>query len=148
MNAAFGLCQLKRVDGFAAKRRSYVERYCELLKGTGLLLPDDSLKPNWLAMPLQYPNRKALLPFLEDKGIQTRVCMAGNVTRHPAYRQYKQAFQNSDVIMANAFLLGAHHGMVMDDVDYVVSCLKEFLAGQAPSPAAAPADKTEEAKKE
>ena len=61
-------------------------------------------------------NRMALLTFLERNGIQTRVCFARNVTRHPAFRKYFQEFKNSDIIMAQGFLLGAHHGMVEEDV--------------------------------
>ena len=29
--------------------------------------------------------------------------------------------------MKDAFLLGAHHGMTIDDVDYVCDRIKEFL---------------------
>jgi CDP-6-deoxy-D-xylo-4-hexulose-3-dehydrase len=29
--------------------------------------------------------------------------------------------------MKDAFLLGAHHGMTVDDVDYVCDKIKEFL---------------------
>jgi CDP-6-deoxy-D-xylo-4-hexulose-3-dehydrase len=65
---------------------------------------------------------------LEDNHIQTRVCFAGNVTRHPAYREkYLQSFPNSDRVMAEGFLLGAHHGMTIDDVDYVCSKMVEFF---------------------
>jgi hypothetical protein len=32
--------------------------------------------------------------------------------------------------MANGFLLGAHHGMKVDDVDYVCDKMKEFIAMQ------------------
>jgi CDP-6-deoxy-D-xylo-4-hexulose-3-dehydrase len=67
-----------------------------------------------------------LLTFLEMNEVQTRVCFAGNITRHPAFEQYKQPFENSDTIMRNAFLLGAHHGMDTEDVDYVCDLLKKF----------------------
>jgi hypothetical protein len=30
--------------------------------------------------------------------------------------------------MAEGFLLGAHHGMVVEDVDYVCSKMREFFA--------------------
>jgi CDP-6-deoxy-D-xylo-4-hexulose-3-dehydrase len=72
--------------------------------------------------------RLELLTFLENNNIQTRVCFAGNVTRHPVYRQYLEVFPNSDRIMAEGFLLGAHHGMNVEDVDYVCSKIKEFFS--------------------
>ena len=131
MNAAFGLVQLKRFEKFSKIRRANFERYLENLKGVGdLILPDDSLKPNWLAIPLQTKRRLELLTYLESQNIQTRVTFAGNVTRHPIYREYLQEFKNSDTIMANGFLLGAHHGMTLDDVDCVCDKVKEFFKNE------------------
>jgi CDP-6-deoxy-D-xylo-4-hexulose-3-dehydrase len=128
MNAAFGLVQLERFKTFEQIRRTNVERYLENLKDVEeILLPDDSIKPNWLAIPLQTERRYELLNFLENNNIQTRVTFAGNVTRHPAYREYLQPFTNSDIIMKNGFLLGAHHGMTVGDVDYVCDKIKEFF---------------------
>ena len=128
MSAAFGLVQLERFQTFKQKRRDNVERYLENLKNVKeLILPDDSIEPNWLAIPLQTERRLELLTFLEDNNIQTRVTFAGNVTRHPIYREYLQDFKNADTVMKNGFLLGAHHGMDLDDVDYVCDKIKEFF---------------------
>jgi len=128
MNAAFGLVQLERFKEFEKIRRANIERYLENLKNIEeIILPDDSIKPNWLAIPLQTEKRYELLHFLEDNNIQTRVTFAGNVTRHPIYREYLQPFNNSDTIMKNGFLLGAHHGMNINDVDYVCDKIKEFF---------------------
>jgi len=127
MNAAFGLVQLERFKKFSKIRRNNFERYLENLKDVEqLILPDDSLKPNWLAIPLQTDDRLELLTYLESQNIQTRVTFAGNVTRHPVYREYLEDFKNSDTIMKNGFLLGAHHGMTIDDVDYVCDRIKEY----------------------
>ena len=131
MNAAFGLVQLNRLDKFVEIRRNNIERYISNLKDVpGLLLPNDIIKPNWLAIPLQYENRLELLTHLENNNIQTRVTFAGNITRHPIYREYLQDFTNSDIIMKNGFLLGAHHGMTIDDVDYVCDTIKEFIGNR------------------
>lgn len=128
MNAAFGLVQLKRFEEFSIKRRQNVERYIENLKNVEqILLPNDSIKPNWLAIPLQTENRYELLTYLENNNVQTRVTFAGNVTRHPAYRKYLKSFPNSDKIMKNGFLLGAHHGMTTDNVDYVCEKIRDFF---------------------
>lgn len=128
MNAAFGLVQLERFKKFSKIRRENFERYIKNLEGVdGLILPDDSLKPNWLAIPLQTEDRLGLLTYLESENIQTRVTFAGNVTRHPVYREYLEEFTNSDTIMKNGFLLGAHHGMTTDDVDYVCEKVINYL---------------------
>ena len=128
MSAAFGLVQLERFQDFKQKRRNNIKRYLENLKDVKeLILPDDSIEPNWLAIPLQTDRRLDLLTYLENNNIQTRVTFAGNVTRHPIYREYLQEFKNADLVMRNGFLLGAHHGMDLDDVDYVCDKIKEFF---------------------
>jgi CDP-6-deoxy-D-xylo-4-hexulose-3-dehydrase len=130
MNAAFGLAQWDKLDGLLAKRRAVFERYMERLKDCSYYtLPDDSFKPNWLAIPLmcRRGDRLELLTFLENNGVQTRVCFAGNITRHPAYRdKYLKEFPASDDIMRDGFLLGAHHGMTIEDADRVANLLIEF----------------------
>jgi CDP-6-deoxy-D-xylo-4-hexulose-3-dehydrase len=127
MNAAFGLVQLARLDTLLEKRKTNFKRYLENLKDCPYYtLPDDEDHINWLAIPLMCPDRLELLTWLENNQVQTRVCFAGNITRHPAWRKYLQEFQNSDRIMKEGFLLGAHHGMDDADVDRVCDLLKEF----------------------
>lgn len=132
MQAAFGIIQMKKLDRFLRKRRSLVDRYMQKLKGTDYILPVDSSDINWLAMPILVPSswaRKKLLTFIESKGIQTRVFFAGNITRHPAYREYyseKNEFPNSDTIMRDCFMIGAHHGLKLEDIDYVCDVLKSY----------------------
>ena len=131
MNAAFGLVQIERIEEIRSKRRTMFNRYLENLKDVPeLTLPINTYNTDWLAIPFMYENRMKLLTFLEENHVQTRVCFAGNVTRHPAYRQFLEEFPNADKIMACGFLLGAHHGMKVEDVDYVCDKIKEFLAMQ------------------
>ena len=128
MNAAFGLVQVSRLDEIREKRKMIFNRYLENLNGVDeLVMPINTFDSDWLAIPFMYKNRLKLLTFLEENNIQTRVCFAGNVTRHPAYREFFTVFPNSDQIMAEGFLLGAHHGMTIDDVDYVCDKIKEFV---------------------
>jgi len=127
MNAAFGLVQLDKLEGFLKKRRQNIERYLDNLRETTYYtLPDDSRTPNWLAIPLQCPDRLELVKFMENNDVQTRVTFAGNITRHPAFREYLADFENADRIMKDGFLLGAHHGMTVEDVDRVCELLKKF----------------------
>lgn len=128
INAAFGLEQMKRLPTFVEIRRKNVERYMENLKDVpGIVLPKDRSTTNWLAFPFQVEDRLALINHLEDNGIQTRVIFSGNITRHPAYRSFLGVFPNADTIMRNGILVGCHHGMTLQDVDYVCSRIKEFF---------------------
>lgn len=128
VNAAFGLAQLTKLENIKKKRRQNITRYVERLKDIKeIILPTDWEKYDWLAIPLMVQNdRMGLLSFLEKNDIQTRVCFAGNITRHPAYREFLESFPNSDEIMARGFLLGIHHGMTIDDVDYVCQKIEKF----------------------
>lgn len=124
MQAAFGLAQLKKLDRYAKARRENFARYMNNLSGTDYLLPKEDEPQNWLAFPLMHPNRKEIMVRLETNNIQTRVLFAGNVTRHPAFRKYLEIFPNADQIMREGFLVGCHHGMSPEDVDYVCQQLK------------------------
>lgn len=128
VNAAFGLEQMKKLPRFVEIRRRNIERYLENLKDVkGIVLPQDTKNSNWLAFPFQVENRLALVTYLEDRNIQTRVIFSGNITRHPAYREYLELFPNADLIMRNGILLGCHHGMTLADVDYVCDVIKDFM---------------------
>ena len=130
LNAAFGLVQISRIEEIREKRRSVFNRYLENLKDLEdkLVLPINTFNSDWLAIPFMTPRRLELLTYLEENNIQTRVCFAGNVTRHPVYREYLEEFPNADRIMAQGFLLGAHHGMTVEDADYVCAKIREFFA--------------------
>lgn len=129
MNAAFGLVQLEKLPSNLATRRANFERFIAGLKGTSYVLPTELEAYHWLAIPLQHPRRKELLEYLENHNIQTRVCFSGNITRHPAYRDLfggEDTFPVADQIMANAFLLGCHHGLSFEQIDRACALLKEF----------------------
>merc|ERR1719373_974309 len=128
MNAAFGLAQLDKLDRFKEIRRRNICRYVDQLRAatTRYVLPARHAEMDWLAFPLMHPDRKGVLRFLEANDVQIRVCFAGNITRHPAYRHHLQDFPVSDRIMAEGFLIGAHHGLTFDDIDRVCDLLIEY----------------------
>ena len=131
VNAAFGLVQLKRLAGFLEIRRRNVQRFYEQLAGMKeVRLPVANNSCEWLALPLQVEDRLGLVNYLENSNIQTRVIFSGNITRHPAYRQYYQSFPNADIIMRDGILLGCHQALSLEEVDYVCSRIKEFYANK------------------
>jgi len=73
-------------------------------------------------------NRYEFVAFMESRDIQVRVCFAGNVTRHEPYRKYLEFFPVADHLMEHGVLLGAHHGMSLDDVDRVCDAMLVFLS--------------------
>mgnify|MGYP000101750065 FL=1 len=138
MNAAFGLAQLEKLPKFEEIRDTLFKRYISNLKADPVAakfftFPESDGRVLWLAMPLACPAeyRIKLLQYLEENQVQTRVTMAGNILRHPIYRdafptQSKNNFPESDKVMKEGFLVGCHHGLKIEDVDRVSKLLIQF----------------------
>jgi CDP-4-dehydro-6-deoxyglucose reductase, E1 len=126
MNAAFGLVQMDKLSGFLSIRKRNLHRYIERLTGSSFMLPRNAEDFNWLALPLIHPNRKEVCFHLESHGVQTRLCMAGNISRHPGFAHLKKEFPEADEVMRNGFMIGLHHGLSLEDVDHVCDLLIEF----------------------
>lgn len=131
MNAAFGLVQMTKLKKFQAIRAAFVDRYVQNLKGTSYTLPPEHNDHDWLAMPLGHKKRSGIVRYLEDNNVQVRMTFSGNITRHKPFRQYYAVWPNADTIMAEGFLVGAHHGLTNEDVDRVCDLLIKFDKGEA-----------------
>ncbi len=142
MQAAFGLVQLNRLAEFNKIRRSNFEKIYRFFKQFEqfFIVPEEipGAEVYWLAFPVTIrPEsgivRKELLRFLETNHIQTRVLFAGNILRHPAYKNNKYGIKvsgelaGSDMVMKNTFLVAAHHGLNDDMIDYLTKIVREFL---------------------
>ena len=136
MNAAFGVVQMSKLPDFEKKRDHLLHHYINLLKADPIaskyyVFPRFEEGILFLALPLQCHDRMKLLTYLENNNVQTRVTMAGNILRHPIYKekfpeQAARSFPNSDEIMRNGFLVGCHHGLKDSDVERVVKLLLDF----------------------
>ena len=150
MNSAFGLVQLSKLPKLAQIRKVNIDRYVQNLKKhkTSFVLPARYEEYDWLAFPLMHKDRRGLLRYLEENGVQTRVTFSGNITRHPAYRHYldETSYPEADRIMAEGLLLGAHHGLTFDDIDRVCDLLVAYDTGKVDTAAfKAKADELERA---
>lgn len=131
--AAFGLQQLKRLPGFAQKRRENFRALYDFFKLNPMVkVPVSQFDPNWLAFPLILDgiiDRFKLVEFFESRGIQTRPIFSGNVLRHPAFKDLgnPNEFPNADYVMKNGVLLGIHQGMGQEEIDYIKECWYEFF---------------------
>src|SRR5574344_2418344 len=144
MQAAIGLAQLKKLDGFTQKRRENFEHLLNGLKAKGaeeyFILPQatDNSRPSWFGFLLTLKDnapftRTELLNHLEEKNIQTRMLFAGNIIAHPCFdkmRETKQGYRvygsliNTDIIVNKTFWVGVYPGMTKEKLDYMI---KEIL---------------------
>lgn len=139
--AAFGLEQLKRLPSFTEKRVAHFNRLRDFFARFEeyFILPKQhpDVKTNWLAFPLTIRKdapftRAEITRYLEEHNIQTRPIFTGNVLRQPAYRylseyQSLKQFPVADDIMRNGFVVGCHHGLVAEQLDYLEETIEDFV---------------------
>jgi CDP-6-deoxy-D-xylo-4-hexulose-3-dehydrase len=138
MQAAVGLAQLDKLDGFIAKRRENFRRLSEGLASLEefFIFPEatPNSEPSWFGFPLavraEAPiRRNAVVAHLESRGIATRLLFAGNLLRQPAYRDIEHrvvgTLHNADFVMDNVFWIGVYPGLSEAHVDYVIDVLSE-----------------------
>jgi CDP-6-deoxy-D-xylo-4-hexulose-3-dehydrase len=140
INAAIGLEQLKRLDGFNDKRRALAQRLDE---GLATLAQSGDLAltahhPRVRPAPFGYTvrcrtraARDGLLKHLEASGIETRPVICGNLVRQPALAHFEYGvsgtLSGADAIMDTGLYWGTHPFMTDDDVDYIVRTVKDHF---------------------
>lgn len=140
MQAAFGLEQLKKLPKFNQIRKNNISRLYDFFNKhkNHFILPEfhPEAEVYLLAFPLTVRNdstinKNDLVKYLEEKKIQTRPLFSGNILRHPAYKNIKHrvhdSLKNSDTIMANSFLIGCHHGLTDEMIDYVIETFENYF---------------------
>lgn len=143
IQAAMGLAQLRKLEKFIKIRQDNFKTLFEYLKDSRhFMLPkgEDKSEPSWFAFPLTVKddapfNRDQVTRYLEKKGIQTRPIFAGNITRHPAYKDVKFRvigdLNHADKIMRDAFFVGVYPGLSKDDMEFIGSVINDIDNGRA-----------------
>lgn len=140
MQAACGLAQLDRLEGFiAARKRNFVFLKDRLAAcGAFLILPEATGKsdPSWFGFPLTLRDgtgvaRVDLLTYLDQYRIGTRLLFAGNLVRQPymAGRTFRVAggLENSDKVMNDTFWVGLHPGLDEGMLEFVCGKIEAFF---------------------
>ncbi|WP_442769995.1 lipopolysaccharide biosynthesis protein RfbH [Zoogloea ramigera] len=140
MQAACGLAQLDRLDGFIAARKRNFEHLSAALADTRdfLVLPEATpgSDPSWFGYPITLRpeagvNRVDLLQYLDQHKIGTRLLFAGNLVRQPsmAGRNFRVVgtLPVADRIMRDTFWIGVWPGLTEAQLDYAASKLLSFV---------------------
>lgn len=139
MQAALGLSQLQKLDGFVdARKRNFAYLTQRLAGVEGLILPKATPKsdPAWFGFPItldpEHPvKRNDLMRFLDNRKIGTRLIFAGNLTKQPAYLNVDFRIvgdlTNTDIVMNRSFWVGTYPGLTQPMLDYVADSITEFV---------------------
>lgn len=139
LQAAIGVAQMTKLPKFINIRKRNYTRMMNNLKSLNNVLTFPKVypgaDPSWFAFPITITSRKLnrhkLILHLEEKGIQTRLLFAGNITRHPAYKKTKMRIvgdlKNADNVMFNSFMVGIYPGLTLRDIDYISEVLIKYV---------------------
>jgi len=141
LQAAIGLAQLEKLDGFIEARRRNFQRLYEGLKAyeDRLVLPrtDPRANPSPFGFPITVRpglDRQRLVRRLEDARIETRLLFGGNIVRQPGFLNIEKRIHGglaeSDAIMRDTFFIGVYPGLTPQMLDYVLETFEEFFAGR------------------
>ena len=140
MQAAVGVAQLGKLPTFIAHRRRMWARLREALGDLEevFILPcaTKQSNPSWFGFLLTVRpdapfNRDAVVRFLEERRIATRLLFGGNLVRQPAYRDVPHrvvgTLHNTDLVMRSTFWIGVYPGIDDARQDYMIDALRTFV---------------------
>ena len=140
-NCAYARAQLQRLSDFINKRREnyrYLEIELRNLPLKQAQYPDNS-NSAFFGYPIVLGGahtekglRDRMVEHLENNGVHVRLFFAGNILKHDAYKNLKYEalccnFPVADYLMRNCFFVGCWPGLNIDDMQYTVDVIKEFL---------------------
>jgi len=140
MQAACGLAQLDRLEGFIKKRKENFNFLYKNLKDLEEFLilpePEKNSEPSWFGFPLslknnnQY-NRNDLINYLNECKIGTRLLFSGNLIKQPYMKNINFKvhgdLKNTDLVMKNTFWIGLYPGLSTEHLQYLVLKIKKFF---------------------
>jgi len=141
MQAAVGLAQLDRLDGFIAARQRNFDLLTELLRPYEdvFILPQPTARstPSWFGYPITIReksgiDRNRLVEFLNERKIGTRLLFGGNLLRQPYMKDQRYRvvgdLTNADIVTERTFWIGLYPGLSESHLAYTVEAIASFIA--------------------
>ncbi len=140
VQAAFGMHQLQRLQGFNARRNALANRFHNFVDQTPWLARPQVPRhgqPAWFSLPLLIADnapftRDQLAASLESAGIETRAIVTGNLARQPAARLFPQlrtgALPGADQVHDRGMYLGLSPANDVRQIDRLISTFENCLS--------------------
>lgn len=142
VQAACGVAQLEKLNGFIEKRRSNYtmlrERLLPFGKYFDMVEATEGSNPSWFGLLITLKEdcgfvREDLMQYLNTRKIGTRLLFAGNITKQPYFLHYKIPYRqigdlrNTDIVMTRTFWIGVYPGLTTPMMDWVVQSFGDYL---------------------
>ena len=143
MQAAVGVSQMDKADGFIAARKG---NFAALRAGLAdledvLILPEATAKsdPSWFGLPLTVRDgapfsRNDLVMHLNVKRIGTRLLFGSNLLRQPYMKDRPHrvvgTLTNADRVVDGTFWIGVFPGLEAAHIDHILSVIHDFARTQ------------------
>jgi dTDP-4-amino-4,6-dideoxygalactose transaminase len=140
MQAALGLAQLERLDGFhEARRRNFARLDAALAELDDRIVRPRQLEgaePSWFGYPFTLreggsAKRRRLQLHLLERRIDSRLVLAGNLTRQPGYQGLEHRIAGSldgaDRVTEASLWVGCYPGLSGEMIDWIAESVREFL---------------------
>jgi CDP-4-dehydro-6-deoxyglucose reductase, E1 len=143
MQAAIGVAQLTKLEGFIAQRKSNFQKIRTMLEPyqDRFILPraTPNSDPSWFGFVITLKpdagfSRNEITRFLEINHIETRSLFSGNLLRQPAFQEIEHRvvgdLTNTDIITDQTFFIGVYPGIDDIQLEYVDSVFSRFMQGE------------------
>lgn len=140
IQGAFGIHQLAKLEPFIEVRRENARHWNQHLRryADWFMVPEETegTRHVWFGYPIHVRStapfsRASLAQFLEEHQIETRPIMAGNLVDQPVMRLYEHrhvgTLAHAQEITRSVILIGNHHGIGLEEREYVTKCVDDFV---------------------
>ena len=140
MQAAIGVKQLDKLEGFIKKRKenwlkvdSIIRKFPDYFIPH---IPTDNSDPSWFGYAITVKenskfSRDDLVKHLNENRISTRLLFGGNLIKQPAYQNKKYrvvgSLDNADTVMKSTFWIGVYPGINEEMHNFIDDIFAEYI---------------------
>jgi dTDP-4-amino-4,6-dideoxygalactose transaminase len=132
IQAAIALEQLKKLEKFNARRNEIANKYNEAFSKLDIKLPVKTPGSTHVyhQYTLRVKDRDAVMTHLKTKGIGCGIYYPKPLHLQPQFIKLKCKCPISEKLSKEVLSLPVHPSLTNEEVDYVISCVKEFYHGR------------------
>ena len=127
LQAFIGLRAIDKLDRYSRIRRDNFNFYTNSIINNQLHLTErDKDFVSSFAIPIVHSQRDSIVRDLQDKDIEVRPLIAGNMANKPMWKGSKSGLKNCELIEANGFYIPNHQDLTQEDMNLIINIINEY----------------------